>query len=462
MNLWPHRRHNADGDEPEVLWPQLPRTGGGSWRAPGLRVRRHRATTRHLCSLYPCQTEQGLGHAGVYLGTNVAAGGAGWCFDPFQLYTDGHITSPNMLILGEVGAGKSSAVKTFLYRSLMLSSPAVAHRWCAVLDPKGEYRPLADALDLDVIKLHPGGTTRLNPLDPGPGGYTAEDTQVRRTTLLCALAAKVLGRTLTPVEDAVLGWITVHIGHRITTPTLIDVANALHDPPGEVLDVAGMDAETLRRETDGLRFGLSKLLSGGLRGMFDGPSTVAVDWSGRGLVLDLSAVFHDPDALGIVMVAATGWLQSLLAAPDAVAVPRRYQVLEECWAILGDPATARYLQAAYKLSRQYGVVNIAVSHRISDLTAQADDGTSTAKMAMSLLADTQTRVLFCQSSDQIAQARDLLGLTEVEAGLLPRLVKGRALWRVAGQAAVVQHVIGPAETAICDTDARLTDPRTPK
>jgi hypothetical protein len=49
----------------------------------------------------------------------------------------------------------------------------------------------------------------------------------------------------------------------------------------------------------------------------------------------------------------------------------------------------------------------------------------------------------------------MLGLTDVEAQLLPRLIKGRALWRVADRAAIVQHVVGDAERSITDTDAAM-------
>ena len=74
---------------------------------------------------------------------------------------------------------------------------------------------------------------------------------------------------------------------------------------------------------------------------------------------------------------------------------------------------------------------------------------------MGLLADTQTRVLFRQSSDQVADARSLLGLTSTEAQVLARLCRGRALWKVGGHTAVVQHAIGRAERDFCDTDARM-------
>jgi len=429
-------------------------------RRPGLHLARHRATTAHLCSAYPFQAAKGLGGRGVYLGTDELAGGGAFCYDQFELYTQNVINSPNMVIFGQVGSGKSSAVKTFLYRSVgVLASPHVDHRWCAIVDPKGEYRPLAAALDLDVLDLYPGGPTRLNPLDPGPSGEWASPDQLvsRRTTLVGALVASVLHRELSPVEDAVIGWAVDHItGRRAGTPTLGDVARLLADPTTEMADRARASAEELARSVDSARFALGKLLDRDLRGMFDGPSTTRVDWSGRGVVIDLSAVHQDPEALTLVMIAATAWLQALLATPEGTDVPRRYQVLEECWALLGSERTAKYLQSCWKLARAYGVANIAVAHRISDLKAQTDDGTSAAKVSMGLLGDTDTRVVFRQSTDQVDEATALLDLTSTEAALLPRLTRGRALWKVGpDNTSVVQHVIAPAERVLTNTDARL-------
>jgi hypothetical protein len=74
---------------------------------------------------------------------------------------------------------------------------------------------------------------------------------------------------------------------------------------------------------------------------------------------------------------------------------------------------------------------------------------------MGLLADTQTRVLFRQASDQLAEARALLGLNPTEAEVLGRLTRGRALWKVGTRTAVVQHVVGPEEADLCDTDVRM-------
>jgi hypothetical protein len=391
----------------------------------------------------------------VYLGTNDTAGASAFHFDPFELYSQRVLNSPNMLIVGEVGAGKSTAVKTFLYRTIaVLGRRSTRGRWVAIVDPKGEYGPLAQRLGLDRIDLHPGGTTRVNPLDRA-GRDVDDELVARQSTMVAALVATVLRRDLTPVEDALIGWSTAVAMKSTSRPVLADVIAVLASPPEALVERAGTSAAQLIEDGTAVRYSLDRLLERDLRGMFDGPSTVAVDAAAPGVVIDLSAVHLEPDALAVVMIATTAWLQTLLTRPRDDDGPRRIQVLEECWALLGSERTARYLQACWKLSRAYGIANIAVAHRISDLRAQADDGTAATKITAGLLADTQTRVVFRQPPDQISEARQMLGLTEREAELLPVLARGRALWKIAGHSALVTHLISEQELALCDTDARL-------
>ncbi len=428
-----------------------------------LRVAAHRSTTAHLASLYPFQAETGLGSRGVYLGTNLLTGGGGFAFDPFEAYRAGLVTNPNLLVAGEPGTGKSSFVKTFLTRArAVFGAPrrdatrrgGRLGRWMAVADPKGEYLALADVLDLPVLSLYPGGACRLNPLDAGPfEGCTQRDERLRRRTdLVAALLGQVLRRELHPVEDALLGSAVQSLDETHRAPTLGDVVHLLRNPSVTMCDRARLTESELARQLDALIYALEKLLDRSLRGMFDGPTTVGIDDDGPGFVLDLSVVHHDDEALRLVLLAATAWLQTTLARRDGA---HRVQVLDEAWRLLGSERTTRYLQACWKLCRDYGVANLAVVHRLSDLRAQADDGTTTAKVSMGLLADTQTRVLFRQASDQLAEARSLLGLNSTETEVLGRLARGRALWKVGSRTAVVQHIIGPSETALCDTDTRM-------
>ena len=418
-----------------------------------LRLTRHRGTTAQVASAYPFQADAGLGDRGVYLGTNLLAGGAGFAFCPFEAYGDGLVTNPNILVAGEPGTGKSASMKAFLHRSV-----GVFGRWVAIADPKGEYRLLADALGLEVIRLHPGGQDRLNPLDPAASDDTLGERGGHQAEMAAALVGTVLRRDLSPAEDAALGWAVAHVIARRgddrpeECPTLADVAALLADPPAALAERARMSGADLARRVEAVTWGISKLLDRQLRGMFDGPTTVRLDPDGRGVVLDLSAVHHDPEALALVMVAATAWLRTVLAAPGG---PPRLQVLDEAWSLLASERTSRYLQACWKLGRAYGVANVAVVHRLSDLRSQADDGTATAKVGMGLLADTQTRVLFRQSSDQVDDARALLGLTGPETRLLSLLARGRALWKAGGGTAVVAHRLARAEATMCDTDGRM-------
>ncbi len=420
-----------------------------------LRLPRHRATTAHLCSAYPLLAETGPASRGAYLGTNVLTGGGSFAYDPFDAYRAGLVTNPNILFAGEPGTGKSATAKCLIHRCC-----GVFGRWVAIADPKGEYRSLADALGLTVVNLHPGGTTRLNPLDAGPGSGAgdAEEVARRQAALVIALVGTVLRRDLTPVEDAVISWATLDLARGATNrrsrrqPTLADLAAALADPGDDLLIRSRSTGDELRRAVEAPVHALGKLLDRSLRGMFDGQTNVRLDWGGPGIVLDLSAVHHDPEALSLVMLATTAWLQTVLASPTG---PPRIQVLDEAWSLLASERTSRYLQSCWKLGRAYGVANLAIVHRLSDLRSQADDGSATAKVSMGLLADTQTRVLFRQSSDQVADAQSLLDLTSTEAQILSRLCRGRAIWKVGGRSAIVQHAIARGELGFCDTDARM-------
>lgn len=414
-----------------------------------LHLPRHRATTAHLSSAYPFAAQPGLGSSGVYLGSDVLSGGGAFAYDPFEAYRDGLVTNPNVLIAGEPGTGKSATAKCILYRAC-----SVLGRWTAIADPKGEYLGLAEALGLAVVKLHPGGRSRINPLDPGPGGDLGDIDELarRQCAMVTTLLASVLRRDLTPLEDAHIGWTMSQLARRRREATLVDVAAAMADPPEEVVARARVGPAELVRSTEEVVYALGKLLDRSLRGMFDGRTNVRLDWAGPGIVIDLSGVHHDPDALALVMLATTAWLQAALARPDG---PPRLQVLDEAWSLLASERTSRYLQSCWKLGRAYGVANVAIVHRLSDLRAQADDGTASAKVSMGLLADTQTRVLFRQSSDQVDDARSLLGLTTTEAAVLAKLCRGRALWKVGARTAVVQHAVGRQERWFCDTDSRM-------
>ncbi len=418
-----------------------------SSRPTSMRVRSLRApsvvmTTRNSPALYPWQANTALPNTGVLLGVNQLAGSVPFAYDPWECYAAGIISSPNMLIAGQLGTGKSALVKTYLRRQLDCD------RQVYVLDPKGEYQALAEVCGLPRVRLAPGGSDRLNPLDPPPNARGAEDVVRARTTVVTALAGGGLGRDLSAEERAAITAATAELG---TTPVLAHVIERLLEPSPVMAATLATSSERLAHAVRPVALELRRLLCGDLAGMVDGPSTTRLDPDGPGLVVDLSAV-HASDALVPVMVCAGAWLSSALHAGST---RRRLLLVDEAWALLHAAATTRWLQSVSKLARQHGVALLIVVHRLSDLTGQADAGTATAARAHGLLADAETRVIYRQASTERDLAADLLDLTAAETELVTNLPNHRGLWQLGRHAAVVDHILAPDDHTIVDTDARM-------
>jgi hypothetical protein len=196
--------------------------------------------------------------------------------------------------------------------------------------------------------------------------------------------------------------------------------------------------------------------------MFDAPTSAGLRLDGRAVVLDLSAVYHST-ALGILMACAAAWQRSAIAEQHARAdlegrsAPKVINVADEAWKILGVPGIGEWLQDAFKRSRAYGIQNIVVMHRLSDLSAAGASGSREVALAEGLLHDTQTRVVYSQYEDEIPRVREALGLSSVEAEVLTELDPGVALWKVGRRSFLVQHRFGPDEAHLIDTDARMLD-----
>jgi type IV secretory pathway VirB4 component len=400
----------------------------------------HRATTAHLQALYPFVAEGGLGERGVYIGRDLFGGA--FVYDAWELYGAGALTNPNMVVLGQIGRGKSSFVKSLVWRQQVFGRQA----W--VVDPKGEYGPLAEAAGTTPLRITPGGSVRLNPLQtPGHDG----DGRRRQAELLCSLAAASLGRSLSPAERTAAELAMATVASRTSDPTLPAVVDALLVPERAAADSVHSDVTTLAADGRQVALELRRLVRGDLAGMFDGPTSPGIDLAGHLVVIDLSALYASP-ALGLLMTCATAWLQAALQHDDGV---RRLVVVDEAWAILSNLAIARWLQAGFKLARAFGAANVAVVHRLSDLRAAGAEGSEQQRLAEGLLADSETRVIFGQPPSEVAAATDLLGLTSTEADLLPRLPRGVALWKVGPRAFLVEHRLGRHEARLVDTDRRM-------
>ena len=296
------------------------------------RVPAHQITTRNLGAAYPFIAEAGLGQRGVVIGDDLLGGS--FVFDPFELYAQGVVSNPNMVVFGQIGRGKSAFVKTFLWRQ------AVFGRRAWVVDPKGEYGDLAAAWGVRPVALRPGGAIRLNPLDPGPEHADGVidgtgSTSRRQMELLASLASACLGRPLLPRERAALNVALAFTAASSDVPTVPSVVEALLAPSAEAARTLRTELRDLLEDGRDVALELRRLVHGDLCGMFDGPTTPGLDLSAPLVVLDLSALYSSA-ALGVLMACATAWLQAALArtASGRTDGGQVFLVVDEAWAIL--------------------------------------------------------------------------------------------------------------------------------
>ncbi len=255
----------------------------------------------------------------------------------------------------------------------------------------------------------------------------------------------MLGRDLSPLEHTAIDTALTATVRDAEVPILPMVVDRLLTPSAD---------EDRRLAEDGrlVAHALRRLVGGDLAGLFDGPSTVKFDPSLPMVSLDLSRVAENAALLSVLMTCASAWMEAALMDPDG---GKRWMIYDEAWRLMAHPALLRRMDAQWRLARHYGLANMLVFHKLSDLDNVGDQGSAMRSLANSLLANAETRVIYRQESDQLSLTAKTLGLTGTEQHLLPGLGTGQGLWRIKERSFVVQHQMHPDELALFDTTTRM-------
>ena len=377
----------------------------------------HWASSADLAALRLPAHDAGTGLTGSPIGR--VSDGDEFVFDPLDAYRSGLVTNPNAVVLGAIGAGKSTVVKMILARALARGRRAV------VVDPKGEYGELARRVGGARVALGRDGW--CDPIDEGGAG---------RSTVRVLLEA-LSGRALDDEEHLALdeAWVRASA---LPGPRLRAVAEVL---------AGDLPADPGARRA--LALSLRRLVRGDLAGVLDGEGApVALD--APLVVLDVSEVWGS----AAVVPAA---LAAVAAAQRMVATAQRpgYVVLDEAWALLDAPGTVDWLRASWKLARARGLSHVVVLHRAGDASAVGDAGSAARERATGLLAECETAVLLAQPPEEARTLARVLGLGEREADRLTRLTRGEALVRYGPHRSLVHLEPRPDEWDLVDTDQAM-------
>jgi hypothetical protein len=370
--------------------------------------------------------------------------------DPITAYNSNprEVSSPNVIIMGDVGAGKSTHTKANqVLRPLLLKS-----RRCVVFDKKdqageGEYSNVVRHYGYEPIKFTADRTgTTLNLLDPVILRGTGIQGQARLLNIVTRL-----GRG----DQALDGWEEEALRAALRTtvdatvsraPVLADVlpnlGNVANDPDYASLSLTARD--DLHKAGLSVRWTLNGLLEE-YAGLLDGETSRTVDLAGKLTSFDISQLPDDGPAVPVVMAIGNMWMLGRLRSERGSTTTVVY---EEGWHMIGGPS-AQLIKANQKLSRGLGIANVFVMHKGTDIPADSP--------GMAIIQEAQTVCVYRQSRPEDALwCQQTFGFAPETAHTIERLQDGHYIFKYGSHPEThVQHILSSWEADITNTDEAL-------
>lgn len=224
------------------------------------------------------------------------------------------------------------------------------------------------------------------------------------------------GPTEETAVDAALKQLTGHdtATTRLHETTIPQLWRLLDEPPADL--VRGCRYASARHfldETRLLRDALGQLVGGTLKGLFDAPTTINLDWAAPIQSLSLSRLEPLGDeAIGMALLCLNSWGRAMREV--AAAGDMRIVVRDESWKQLRLGVDAvKSFDADLRLSRRDGDIQFALAHKPSDLVSVGDAGSQAAAIARDMLHLADTKILHGQDQAVAEELQQLLGLSDI-------------------------------------------------
>ncbi len=417
------------------------------------RVKGIKSTTRQAEALNIAVAAPPTSPRGLIIGQDAETGQA-VSHDPFEAYFAGLISSPNVIVIGDVGRGKSSLLKTWaVLRQLLLGRRVV------VIDKKldgktkeGEYALLARTFGVEPIKFTVNGSgSRINILDRAIHTKNkAEDRPAGQASLLRAVLAEALERRIKPKEGKAL-----RVAHRTALgraqaagrEALIgDIVDALLEPDPDAAAAARVPVELLVKWGYDAAFELERMIEEDLAGLVDAPTSPNVNLDSQLTVFDVSALPESGPALPIVMSIINTWMMNVLVSQDEQV--QTVFVVEEGWHLI-EGSFAKVARRNWKLARGLGLCNVVALHHVADVPKDSP--------AVAMIKEAETVFLYKQANDDDArECVRLFNLPSSAHSLLVDLPVGTPILKIGSETPIiVSHLRSDLEVQLTNTDEAM-------
>ena len=303
-------------------------------------------TTAATAIMVPFTTQELFQRGGdaVYSGLNAKSGN--------MIFLDRkRLKTPNGLILGTPGSGKSFTTKREIYSVYLVTDDDII-----VCDPESEYTALVESLKGQVLKISPTSTQFINPMDINQN-YSEEDNPIAlKSDFILSFCELILGdrNGLQPIEKTVIDRCVHAVYDRYFLDPVPEKMPILEDLYNELLTQSEHEA---RRVATAL-----ELYVNGSLNVFNHRTNV--DVSKRVVCYDIKDLGKQLKKLGMLIVQDQVW--------NRVTV-NRYQkkttryFIDEFHLLLREEQTAAYSVEIWKRFRKWGGIPTGITQNIKDL-----------------------------------------------------------------------------------------------
>ena len=266
------------------------------------------------------------------------------------------LKNPNGLILGTPGSGKSFSAKREITNVFFVTDDDII-----ICDPEGEYYPLVNALDGQVIRIAPNSRDYINPMDINLD-YSDEDNPLAfKSDFVMSLCELIMGSRngITAAEKTVIDRCMP-----IVYQTYMD------DPRPENMPGLGDLYECLRgqseEEAQRIATALEIYVNGSLN-VFNHRTNVELN--NRIVCFDIKDLGKQLKKLGMLIVQDQVW--NRVTVNRAEHKSTRYYI-DEFHLLLKEEQTAAYSVEIWKRFRKWGGIPSGITQNVKDLLSSRE------------------------------------------------------------------------------------------
>lgn len=269
---------------------------------------------------------------------------------------------PNGIVLGRSGSGKSFISKSEMIPTIL----GTTNDDIIIIDPEGEYKPLADTFKGQVIKITNGTKTFINPLDMDIKYADDSDPVAMKCDFLVTMCETIIGKNigLTPYDVSIIHRCGKEIYRpymehidslkdqgitcdRNASPTLIDFYDKLLSQPEP-------DAKKLAMSLELYCIGNYDVFS----------HRTNIDANSRFLVYDIKDIGTGNKELGMLICLNDIWNRIIQNKREG---KRTWIYLDEFYLLTQTEHSAKLLQEYFKRSRKWNGILTGITQDIEDL-----------------------------------------------------------------------------------------------